>query len=350
MATTMKYCCALSIAILMVLTAGCVIISNRLDAPKEFEEVPLLMTEDNSEVTVADTLTIMTWNIGYAGMGKEADFFMDGGTQYRPTSKDLLYKNLDGIASHLVQANVDIMLLQEVAKTSWLTRQTNILDALQRLLPDYHWTYSDDLRTRWIPWPLRIRIGNATATRFLPKGAETRALPLEKHFTLGIFRKQYRMHIIRIEPDWVIVNVHLSAFDSAQDSTREEQLRSVLDFAQAEYGKGNKVLVGGDWNLKLIETDFPHATDEEHLFWIRTLPLWARPEGWQWVTDDAVPSVRTAHQPYEVAENYTLVIDGFLVSPNIELVSVSTDNLHFSFSDHHPVTMVVRSKRNSNEP
>ena len=35
-----------------------------------------------------DTFNLMTWNIGYAGLGAGMDFFYDGGTKVRPSKKN----------------------------------------------------------------------------------------------------------------------------------------------------------------------------------------------------------------------------------------------------------------------
>ena len=35
-----------------------------------------------------DSLRIMTYNIGYAGLDKSEDFFMDGGSEVQPDSKE----------------------------------------------------------------------------------------------------------------------------------------------------------------------------------------------------------------------------------------------------------------------
>ncbi len=42
--------------------------------------------------------------------------------------------------------------------------------------------------------------------------------------------------------------------------------------------------------------------------------------------------------------NYTSVIDGFLVSPNVEIASVKTLDLGFAHSDHNPVRVKLRTK------
>jgi hypothetical protein len=109
------------------------------------------------------------------------------------------------------------------------------------------------------------------------------------------------------------------------------------DFAVNEFENGHYVIIGGDWNMRLVETNFPHTTDPKYLFWIHDFPENAFPEGWQIVADPMTPSVRTDHQAYVAGDNYVCVIDGFVVSPNVHVQSVATTDLGFEVSDHHPI-------------
>jgi hypothetical protein len=59
-------------------------------------------------------LSMITWNIGYAGLGKEMDFFYEGGRQVRP-SFELSEKYLEGIISYIgLNRSTDFFLFQEV--------------------------------------------------------------------------------------------------------------------------------------------------------------------------------------------------------------------------------------------
>ena len=328
----------------VLLSQGCVYFANRFAPHPEVAVVEVAPGESVASKGVE--MNIISWNIGYAGMGKESDFILDHGEQYRPRSKDLVAKNLHAINTYLANSQADALLLQEVARRSWNSYQTDVYQALQDKLPTYDWTYSYDVRTRWVPWPFTIRNGNATGSVVSIESAETRALTLEPGFFLGMFRKEYRMHITRLDHEgpWVLVNVHLSAFDTEKDSVREKQLQEVIEFAQDEYLKGNHVVIGGDWNLRLAPSEFPHTTSREDLFWVRDLPQELTPAGWTWGVDPLVPTVRSANKPYVEGENYLLIIDGFLVSPNVEVLGVRTDNLNFEHTDHHPVSITVRAR------
>ncbi|WP_293181125.1 hypothetical protein, partial [Oceanithermus sp.] len=61
------------------------------------------------------------------------------------------------------------------------------------------------------------------------------------------------------------------------------------------------------------------------------------PSGWTWAYDATTPSNRAVNRPWQPGVNYVTVIDGFLVSPNVKVEEVHTENLDFAYSDHQPV-------------
>ena len=57
-----------------------------------------------------------------------------------------------------------------------------------------------------------------------------------------------------------------------------------------------------------------------------------------------MPTCRLLNQPYDpsdTAHTQYYVIDGFILSPNVEVKSVSTIDCGFENSDHNPVELVV---------
>ncbi|MBQ2899278.1 MAG: endonuclease, partial [Oscillospiraceae bacterium] len=91
---------------------------------------------------------------------------------------------------------------------------------------------------------------------------------------------------------------------------------------------------------------FPKTEEKYPIF---TAELWkpgvleesALPEGWSYVFDDSVPTCRLLNKPYDKESAQHYVIDGFIISPNVELVSVGTVDAGFEFSDHNPVVMEI---------
>lgn len=335
----------LLLAVILLLT-GCAV-ANRFYIPPSLENAEITSGQ-GTNIQASSRLSVVTWNIGYAGMGRDSDFVFDLGEQRRPLSGELVDLNLQAIQQRLPSLDADLYMLQEVAKPSWVTYQRDVLGGVTSALPEYDWIFGADIDTRYVPPPFGVKAGNMILSRLNLSSAERRGLPLEPNFKLGIFRKGYRMHIVRIDEQrsWVFINIHLSTFDSEEDDVRRKQVSALIEFAESEYEKGNHVVIGGDWNLRLTDTEFPHQTDDRFRFWIRDFPQELVPDGWRWAVDESVPTVRTAHQPYVKGDNYVLTIDGFLTSPNVNVLEVEGLDLNFEHTDHHPVQAVFEASIN----
>jgi hypothetical protein len=64
-------------------------------------------------------------------------------------------------------------------------------------------------------------------------------------------------------------------------------------------------------------------------------------EGWILAADPGSPSCRSLDRPYDGnREGFQFyLIDGFIISPNVQLNSVRTVDLDFRNSDHNPVML-----------
>jgi len=140
------------------------------------------------------------------------------------------------------------------------------------------------------------------------------------------------------------VNAHLSAYDKG-GVIRKQQLQFLKEYVQKEFEKGNYVVVGGDWNHSMPGTD-PSIFKTKQGFpdWLKTIPEDFVPEGFKWAVDKNVPSNRTVDIPFEKDVNFLSVIDGFLVSPNVEVISTKGINLEFENTDHNPVLTELKLK------
>jgi len=298
---------------------------------------------------LGQTVKITTWNIGYAGLGRGSDFVMDGGKSWFPPSRRAVKNNLDAICALMGASPAELFLLQEVSDKSplsfWLPVRQRIIDNFPRFLA----LFRPDISTWGLPWPIKITHGTMTLCPASPVSRQIVKLPVEPTFLAGIIRRNYALMVTRFEVEgnadrWVIINLHLAAFDH-KGATRQKQLEAVFAFAEKEYEKGNFVVLGGDWNMELIKTGFPHKTDLKHLFWLIDLPKQKLPPGWKIVCDPDVPSVRTNYQPYVQGENFTAIIDGFITSPNVTVNSVATCDTGFEHSDHMPVSASFSTNR-----
>ncbi len=123
----------------------------------------------------------------------------------------------------------------------------------------------------------------------------------------------------------------------------------------AEYTAGNYVLAGGDFNHCLIADKF--NSDEEALNYYPTkqnVPDWVKgsvlhgeelTEGFTvQASKDGAATCRGADMPYDKGVNYETIIDGFIVSDNIEVIYEGTIDTQYVYSDHNPVKMTFKLK------
>lgn len=306
--------------------------------------------QDLERTQVADlpeagaTLDIVAWNLGYGGLGAGSDFIADGGTHSFPPSQAAVRANVAGIAHFLsTQQDADIVLLEELAHAGPANYWVNLKQSVDVALSGRDALFFADFKTRLMPWPLAMSHGQGRYSRVAVDSVDVVPLPAEDAGIFGV-RRRYAATVTRLKgpQNWTICSVHLAAFD-ADAAVRTRQLRELLAWAQREYAQGRHVVIGGDFNLQLAQTNFPNTTEHKYLFWVFAFPQDALPAGWRIAADAATPSVRTNERPYHAGENYTTVIDGFIVSPNVAVEQVSGFNLDFQNSDHNPVRVRVRA-------
>jgi len=295
-----------------------------------------------------DGLSLLSWNIGYAGLGREADFFMDGGRQVRPPDEATVRTNLSAAVEYLERNPADIMLLQEVDSDASRTFGIDQVAAIAKLLPGYAYARAINFKVPWIPYPLlrpigRVESGLVSFSRYPPSRAVRHQLPGDYSWPVRVFHLKRCLHELRLpapdKKDWVILHLHLSAFDRGGE-LRRQQMSYLKDLMLRLCREGHHVIVGGDWNHAPPGVDpgtFAHRA--EIPAWFQQVPDGWTPDGWQWAYDRSTPSLRATDKPYVAGENFITVVDGFLVSPEIQVRLVHTEDLGFEHTDHHPVRL-----------
>lgn len=303
---------------------------------------------------ISDTLNIITWNIGYAGLGKEMDFFYDGGNQVFPSSynQSNYQKNILKILSNL-SSFTDVFLLQEIDFNSKRTAFIDQTELLKTALPNYNYTSTINYNVGFIPFPLYNPIGKVKAGMITfskhPIISSTRYAYPNSHYwpkSLLFLNRCALLSQIQINNSTIsLINLHNSAYATNKNKLQKEQ--SVLnDIIEKELSKGNYVIAGGDWNMNPPGFSLPKENkwlmDTTSNVINRTL----FPKKSQWIFDNETPSNRSLKTPYIKGHTNTTVIDFFLTSPNIKLLKCETINLDFSCSDHQPVliTFLLNTK------
>jgi endonuclease/exonuclease/phosphatase family metal-dependent hydrolase len=316
-------------------------------APAEIIEIK---GEAGKSVLDYGTFTLMSWNIGYAGLGKEMDFFYEGGKRVKP-DPDEFQKYLHGVI-RTIGANdtVDFILIQEADINSKRSCFTDESMEIAGILKDHCFAFAKNYDCRYVPVPLYEPMGKVVSgilsfSRFQPVSATRidfgtsfswpkRLVFLKRCFLVMRFRLQYGNEL-------VLINTHNSVFDE-EGELRKKELKKLNDFMSIEYRKGNFVVAGGDWNQN------PRGSDMENIHTGDRVKEIALPfnseifDGWQFVFDARQPTNRDVDMNYQKGITKTTIIDFFVVSPNVTVESVNTIKTGFENADHQPVIMKIK--------
>ncbi len=298
-------------------------------------------------IPVKVPLNALTWNIGYAGLGDDMDFFYDAGRKVRDT-KERTMQNLDSIAGLLSRhRGTGFILLQEVDFDSHRSYHLREHEVLAKALGQ-HYAFALNYNVAFVPIPPRSPMGRVTSgvvsfSRYDADISTRYAYPGQFGWPNRLFNLRRCMLVSRYPTkngrEFILINTHKSAFDDGSLKAQEMQL--LKEFALQEYGRGNYVVVGGDWNQSPPE--FPLSTFGENyrvdFFKLTNVAPNYMPEGWQWAFDPGAPTNRYLNEPYTPGKTFRTILDFFLVSPNVQVLGCKTIDLNFRHSDHNPVTI-----------
>ncbi len=304
---------------------------------------------------VGDTLTVVTWNIGYGALGDNADFFMDGGSMVHTADENRVRSNLSGIGGKLAELSPDIVLLQEVdadsARSHGIDERRVVYEALTRPAgPGMRTAFANNFKA-FVPYPLppigHVDSGLFTLTTAEIGSARRIALPCPFSWPVRTVNLKRCLLVTRIplegsDRELVLVNLHLEAYDDGEGKIA--QARQLREFLSSEAAKGNYVVAGGDFNQIFSDIDRdayptregnwqPGLIDVEEL----------RTAGVTPPMDPGAPTCRSLRTPYDAAnsEFQFYMIDGFMVSSNVQVTGLRTVDTGFVWSDHNPVRMEI---------
>ena len=318
--------------------------------PDAVEAAAVNSISETETLKLGSELDILIWNIGYGGLGKESDFFMDGGKNVKSADINTVAINIDSMTKKTVDLSPDILMLQEVDSNSSRSYSIDQRSNFAFGKSSYALNYSCD----FVPFPLppigKVNSGIMTSSAVDVDSAERHALPCPFSWPVSTANLKRGLLLSYLPIDGsdkqlVIINLHLEAYDDGEGKIAQtKQLRELM---LKEYEKGNYVIAGGDFNQS-----FPHALESypnkhPELWLPGTLDNSLLPEAWCYAYDLNIPSCRLLNQPYNPADidnTQHYVIDGYILSPNVELLSVETIDLGFEYSDHNPVSVKVKLK------
>jgi endonuclease/exonuclease/phosphatase family metal-dependent hydrolase len=341
---------ALLLVLIILFLASFLIYSTATDFKPE--EQALISKSADADLLLLDSnglvLSLMSWNIGYAGLHNTMDFFYSGGEQVYP-SEEVVRENFDGILNVVKEnTDVDIFLLQEVDRYSRRSHYIHQPEGFVEALVNYRGDFARNYDVQFVPLPIRkpmgrVESGLLTLSRF--KSMESMRHSFKGNFSwpMGLFMLDRCFLVNRYTLDngkqLIVINTHNSAYDDG--TLRERQMEQISTFLDAEFAHGNYVIVGGDWNQ--CPPDFKASFSRDTMDNVNRKDI-AKDFmlGWTWAYDTKEPTNRRNFMVYKQGETPATVIDFFLLSPNISLEDVENLNMDFRWSDHQPVKLIVK--------
>ncbi len=320
--------------------------------PADVETVKV--TNNSAAETLGTEVSVITWNIGYSGLGKYEDFVLDGGkTDGKPDTVETFRSYFDGIIATLRANEADVYMLQEVDSYSdrsyHMDEVTSLAIALD--MPNTAFAYNYKCNFVPFPWPPIGHVEGGLTTYSVARAAGDTAtrisLPVAFDWPLRVAQLKRcvlitRYNIEGTDKQLSVINFHLEAYDSGEGN--RAQAAKLLEIINEEAAKGNYIIAGGDFNQA-----FPGSLD---VFPIKNPDIWSPgqfdtstlPEGFTLVYDGEHASCRLLNQPYDPTSEATqyFILDGFIVSPGIEVTSVETIDAGFEYSDHNPVKINIK--------
>lgn len=352
------------IAALLLTVGGYVIFLqanySRID---DFTEIA---TGNNREETLeaGESYSAVTYNIGFGAYEPEFTFFMDtgtmkdgtktSGTRARAISEENARKNTVGAIQTIAGFDSDFYILEEVDKKATRSYDVNQYEMICEAMPEYGNVYTSAFHSVYLCYPLTephgsVESGIVTLSKYRIEENMRRQFPVSTSFIDKFFDLDRCFTVSRVPVDngkeLVLISLHMSAYDKGGEM-RKKQLEMLNDVFAEEYAKGNYVVAGGDWNHDIAGTVDTFESQQQIPEWVYQLDDSQLTDGFSFVIPEnasEVPSCRGADVTYEKGYGYTVTVDGFVVSDNVE-AEAEVINTEFAYSDHQPVKVTFTLK------
>ena len=304
---------------------------------------------DTRPARTGEEYSIITWNTGYGALGDNADFFMDGGSGVKTADKARVLANMESMESLAAEASPDFIFLQETDRDSTRSEHIDETQMWRDAFPAMEAAFANNFKTAFVPYPVppigKVDSGVLTLSSCGISSASRIQLPCPFSWPVRVANLKRCLLVTRIpveetDHELVLVNLHLEAYDSGEGKIA--QTKMLKEFLDAETAKGNYLVVGGDFNQTFSTVDASLYPMREDLWQCGSIDIADFGDGFTFCMDSSVPTCRSLDQPYEGADHGSFqyyMIDGFILSENVQAVSYNTIDAGFTATDHNPVEL-----------
>lgn len=322
------------------------------DRIEDYQQLEVVGGEQLSEAVAGEEYTIVTQNVGFGAYTRDFSFFMDGGTESRAASPSSVKTCLAKAVTAIDEQKPDIIVWQEVDEKATRSHKINEVKWIETYYNTSSNVYACNYDSAYLMYPIwkphgKSKSGIITVSNFTTTSALRRSLKVSDSFSKLIdLDRCYSVCRIPVTngKELVIYNVHMSAYGGS-DEIRYSQLTQLCQDMKAEYDKGNYAIAGGDFNCDFTGTSVEGLNgkmDMSEEGWAQPMLVECIPEGISRCVDytngTIHPTCRNCDIPYEEG-NFTIIVDGFLISDNVEMTYLENVQTGFEYSDHMPVTM-----------
>ena len=226
------------LAVLVILVAaffGALTVMEYKPEPKESCEVT---GSAMKELHVGDSLKVVTWNVGYGALGDNADFFMDGGTHVYTADKERVQENITAVTDWLKAQDPRVILLQEIDRDSMRSRSIDETEMVaEGLGRGFDATFANNYKAIFVPFPFpplgKVDSGLMTLSAYPIKSATRVSLPCPFDWPVRTANLKRclmvdRIHVGGSSHDFVVVNLHLEAYDSGAGKIEQTRRRPLV--------------------------------------------------------------------------------------------------------------------------
>lgn len=348
---TAKALIGIILAIVIVITGYLSYVLLSYSRIEDNQQITPTATGSGSAVSTGKTYTAYIHNLGFGAYTQDFTFFMDGGTQSWAESEESVIECINKGAETAEKYNPDFILFQEVDFDSTRSYHVNQRQMLEAHFSSFSSAFAVNYDSAFLMYPFNqphgaSKAGILTLSRYNISSALRRSLPISE--SVSKFLDLDRCYSVSRVPvkngkELVIYNVHLSAYGGS-DEIRTAQMTMLAEDISNEYKKGNYCLCGGDFNHDFTgdSTQKLNGGQTVDFGWAQPFPIDLFPsyiircDNYQ--GDTLVPTCRNCDIPYKEG-NPTFIVDGFLVTDNIEVIRLENIQTDFEFSDHNPVVI-----------
>jgi len=296
-------------------------------------------------------LTIATQNIGFGAYSEDYTFFMDGGKESRARSEEAVLENTKGVTGQIKKLDADFLLFQEVDLDATRSFHIDQYALLRQDFSEFDSVKSISYDSSYIFYPVTSPHGKSlssivTFSKYDLDSSLRRSLPVAtgvaKFFDLD---RCYSISTLPVDNGKTLhlYNVHLSAYGGSQE-IRDGQINMLVEDMKQDVENGDYVICGGDFNHDFTGDSINRLNEGNFDFgWAKPFPEEKLPDAISicknYTNAEMIPTTRNTDIPYEKGISFVVVIDGFLVSSNIETIELFNVDNGFEFTDHNPVQM-----------